>query len=150
GQGTGRRGRGLEREIPMTATQNECVAAYPRSQLCVDRVYARTLAWASYITALAIPATPDKAWVQQRVLAERTPSQATSIVMQTIPYLLEVPNTPSGIRDALNAYNDEATETGLATEIDNSLATVMPKYAAATITDYDVAMWCDRNDVPRP
>jgi hypothetical protein len=63
---------------------------------------------------------------------------------------MEVPNVTNDIRTHLNAYNDEATETNLSTEIDNSLATVMPKFAAATISDQEVANWCDKNGYPRP
>jgi len=138
----------------MSASYDQCVAAYPRSQICLDRAYSRLLAWASYITAQPLPpdteTPPDKAWVQQRVLAERTPAMATQYVNQVVPYLLEVPNVTNDIRTALNAYNDEQIETTLSGELDSSMAVVMPKFAAATVSDQEVANWCDRNGYPRP
>lgn len=138
----------------MAASHDECIAAFPRSQVCMDRSYSRLIAWASYTASLPLPpdtsTAPDKAWVQQRVLAERTPLYANSYAPQVMPYMLEVPNVTDDIRSHLNAFNDEATETTLVGEIDQSLAVIMPKYAAAAISDGDVANWCDRNGYPRP
>jgi len=137
----------------MAASHDECIAQYPRQQICLDRAFARLLAWASYITAQPMPPTgtaPDKAWVQQRVLAERTPVMANAYVSQIVPYLLEIPNITNDIRTALSIWNDESTEVALSSELDSALAVVMPKYAAATVSDQDVANWCDRNGYPRP
>lgn len=138
----------------MSASYDECVAAFPRSQVCLDRVNSRVLSWAGYITAQPLPpdteTPPDKAAVQQRVVAERTPQQIAYMVTSVAPYLMEVPNITNDIRSHLNAYNDEATETGLSTEIDTSLAVVMPKYCAFIVTDQEVANWCDKNGYPRP
>lgn len=137
----------------MAASQDECIAAYVRTQVCLDRTYSRLLGWAAYITAQPMPPTdtaPEKAWIQQRILAERTPQQATGLAIQVGPYMLETPSITDVIRDHLNAYNDEAMETTLVAGIDSSLAVVMPKYAAYTISDRDVAAWCDKNGYPRP
>ena len=137
----------------MAASQDECVAQFPRQPCCQDRVYSRLLSWAAYTTSLPLPpadTAPEKAWVQQRALAERLPQQATMLVAQIIPYLLETPNITQDIRAHLNAWNDEATETGLAAEIDTGLAVVMPKYAAIAVGDQEVANWCERNGYPPP
>jgi hypothetical protein len=137
----------------MSASQDECVAQFPRQQVCNDRVYSRLLSWAAYITAQPLPPVdtpPDAAWVQQRVLAERVPVNATMYQAQVSPYLMEIPNITDRIRDHLNAWNNEATETTLASDIDTSLAVVMPKYAAATVTQQDVDNWLDRNGYPVP
>lgn len=138
----------------MAASYDECIAAFPRTQICLDRVYSHLLSWAAYITAQPLPpdtsTAPDKALVQQRVLAERTPQQATVLAGQVAPYLMEVPNITNDIRSHLNNYNDEATETALAGEIETSMAAVMPKFAAAMVSDYEVANWCDKNGYPRP
>lgn len=137
----------------MSASYDECVAAFPRSQICLDRTNSRVLSWAAYITAQPLPPTdvaPDKAAVQQRVIAERAPQQIQFMVGQVAPYLMEIPNITSDIRSHLNAWNDEATETGLSAEIDTSLAVVMPKYCAFVVTDTEVANWCDKNGYPRP
>jgi len=137
----------------MAASHDECVAQYPRQQICIDRAFSRLLSWAAYITAQALPPAgdpPAKDWVQQRVLAERTPAYANLYVGQVVPYLLEIPNITNGIRDALNAWNDEATEATIITDLDSAMAVVMPKYAAATVSDQEVANWCDRNGYPHP
>jgi hypothetical protein len=137
----------------MAASQDECVAQFPRQMVCVDRSYARMAAWAAYTIALPLPPTstaPEIANVQQRILAERTPMQGTTYAQQVTPYLVEIPNITNKIRDHLNAWNAESTETTLAADIDGAFATVMPQFAAMIITDYDVALWCDKHDYPRP
>jgi hypothetical protein len=137
----------------MAASQDECVAQFSRQQCCNDRVYSRLISWAGYQTAVPMPPTdtaPDVAWVRQRVLAEQLPAQAYVYVSQVSPYLLEVPNVTQSIRDHLNAWNDEATETTLAADIDNALAVVMPKIADQTISDSQVANWCTKNGYPLP
>jgi len=137
----------------MAASYDECVAQFPRQQVCLDRVYSRLLAWAAYITATALPPTdtaPDKGFVQQRILAERMPAQATFYTSQVSGYLLEVPNVTNSIREHLNAWNDEATETTLSSDIDTSLATVMPKFADAVISDGEVKAWCEKHGYPVP
>jgi hypothetical protein len=135
----------------MAYSKDECIAAYPRSQVCNDRLYSRLLSWAGYITALPMPPTgepPDVEWVRQRVLAERTPMNATYYVPQIAPYTLESPDVSVNVRQMLNAYNDEAAEASLASYIDTSLATVMPKFAAATVSDQDVDNWLESNGYP--
>lgn len=137
----------------MAASVDECVAQFPRQAVCVDRTYARMAAWAAYTMALPLPPTdtaPEIATVQQRLLAERTPIQGTTYAQQATAYLIEMPDIIASIRDHLNAWNAEATETALAADIDTAFATVMPRYAATSIPDYDVALWCDRNGYPRP
>jgi len=137
----------------MSASNDECVAAFMRTQVCLDRIYSQLLAWAAYITAGALPPTdtaPDKAWVQQRVLAERMPASANGYVPQVGPYLLEIPNITQNIRSHLNQWNDEATDTSLSSDVNAAFATVMPTFASAVITDQDVANWCTKNGYPLP
>jgi len=137
----------------MAASKDECIAAFPRSQVCQDRTYSRLIAWASYTTSLPLPPTdtaPDPDWVRQRVLAERLPLYSGTYVSQVMPYLLEVPNVTDDVRSHLNAYNDEATETTLVGEIDAGLAVIMPKFAEAMVSDQDVANWCEKNGYPLP
>jgi hypothetical protein len=137
----------------MAASQDECVAQFPRQACCNDRIYSRLISWAGYTTALPMPPTdtaPDVEWVRQRVLAEKLPAQAYQYVTTVSPYLLPVPQISQKIRTHLNAWNDEATETDLAADIDSGLAVIMPKIAAATVSDAEVANWCDRNGYPLP
>jgi hypothetical protein len=137
----------------MAATVDECVASFSRQAVVVDRTYARVFAWAAYTGALPLPpnnTAPDPEVVRQRILAERTPTQASTYAQQITPYLLGIPNITARIREHMSAWNDEETETSLSTDIDGSLATVMPRYAKDTISDYDVALWCDKNGYPRP
>lgn len=137
----------------MAASVDECVAQFPRQSVCVDRTYARMAAWAAYTMALPLPPTdaaPEIATVQQRLLAERSPIQGSTYAQQVTAYLIETPGITARIRDHLNAWNAEDTEGELAADIDGAFAVVMPVYAAATISDYDVALWCDKHGYPRP
>lgn len=137
----------------MAASQDECVAQFPRQAVCIDRTYARMAAWAAYTMALPLPPTetaPEIDKVQQRVVAERNPTQGMNYAQGVTPYLIEVPNITAKIRDHLNAWNAEDTETTLAADIDGAFATVLPRFAAITVPDYDVALWCDKHGYPRP
>lgn len=137
----------------MAATVDECAANFARQQVCLDRTYARVFAWAAYQNALPLPPTdtaPDAEVVRQRIVAERTPTQIQSYAQQITPYQLEVPNITNRIREHMNAWNAEDTETSLSVDIDGALAVVMPRFARDSISDYDVALWCDKNGYPRP
>jgi hypothetical protein len=137
------------------ASDNECVAAFPRSPICQDRIYARVLSWAAYITAQPLPPTdeaPEKAWVQQRVTAEQAPALLSTgmMVQRLAPYLLETPGIQQKVRMHLSPWNNDADEATLTSDLDSAMAVVMPEYAAATVSDSEVANWCDRNGYPRP
>ena len=137
----------------MAASQDECNAQFPRQQVCIDRTYSRSIAWAAYTTSLPLPPTntaPAVDWVRQRVLAERMPANANGYVSMIAPYLLEVPQITGRIRDHLNAWNDETTEGELVADIDTGFAVIMPKFAAAVISDQEVIAWCNRNGYPVP
>lgn len=137
----------------MAASQDECVAQFPRQPCCNDRIYSRLISWAGYISALSLPPTdtpPDEGWVQQRILADRVPANGYQYVTTVSPYLLETPDITARIREHLNAWNDEATETSLAADIDSGLAVVMPKFAAATVSEQDLDNWLERNGYPLP
>jgi hypothetical protein len=137
----------------MAASQDECVAQFPRQAVCNDRLYSRLLSWSGYITALPMPPTdtaPDIEWVKQRLYAERLPSQAYNTLLYVSPYVVQVPQITQKIRSHLNAWNDETTETDLVADIDSALAVVMPKVAVTMVSDQDVANWCDANGYPLP
>lgn len=137
----------------MAATVDECVASFARQQVCIDRTYARVFPWAAYTSSLPLPPTgsaPEAAAVRQRIVADRTPVQGSVYAQQITPYLLEIPNITARVREHMSPWNDEELETGLATDIDGALAAVMPRFASDTITDYDVALWCDKHGYPRP
>jgi hypothetical protein len=135
----------------MAASKEECVAQFPRQPCCIDRIYARSLAWSAYTTALPLPpddVAPEAQWVRERVLAEQTPLR--NYAQQIAPFLLETPTVTDKVREHLNAWNDEATDEILAGDIDAAFASVMPKFADAVISDAEVALWCDKNGYPRP
>jgi|SRR5215467_5631502 len=137
----------------MSVSVDQCVAQFPRQAIVIERTYARALAWAAFITAQPMPPAgeaPDKEVVRQRIVAEQMPARGSSYAPQIAPYLLEVPNIVDDVRVHLSEWNDEATDKGLATEIDNAFAVVMPKFASATIIDQEVANWCDQHGYPRP
>jgi hypothetical protein len=135
------------------ASDNECMAAFPRSQVCNDRTFARLLGWASYIAALPLPpagVAPPKAEVQQIVLAQKIPATAQMYTTQVSPYLLETPTIQQKVRIHLSQWNTDADEVTLSSDIDSAMATVMPKFADAVVSDQEVANWCDKNGYPRP
>jgi hypothetical protein len=137
----------------MAASQDECVAQFPRQPCCNDRLYSRLISWAGYITAQPLPpadTAPDVDWVRQRILAEQLPATAYQYVILVSPYLVAVPQIAGNIRSHLNAWNGEATETTLAADIDSGLAVVMPKIADSVISDSQVADWCEKNGYPVP
>ena len=136
----------------MAASKDECIAKFASQAVCIDRTYARVSAWAAYNGALPMPPPaepPEKGVVRQRIVAERNPLQATAYAQQITPFLLGIVNITDKIRQHMSEWNDEATETTLAADIDGALAVVMPQFAEAIITDYDVALWCDKNGYPR-
>jgi hypothetical protein len=135
------------------ASQDECVARFSGQQICVQRSYSRLLAWAAYTSALPLPPTtetPDPAAVKQRITAERTPMQANVYSAQLGPFLMEEPVMTAKVRDHLSEWNDEATETLLSGDIDTALASVMPRFADAVVTDADVTAWLDKHGYPPP
>jgi hypothetical protein len=135
------------------ASQDECVASFPGSKICTQRSYSRLLAWAAYTSALPLPPTdtaPDPAVVKQRITAERTPMQAATYAAQLGPFLMEEPVMTGRVREHLSEWNDELTEVNLAADIDTALASVMPKFADAVVTDADVAAWSDKHGYPAP
>ena len=137
----------------MARSQDECIAEYPRSPLCNNRLYSRLLSWASYTSALPLPPTdtaPDIDWVRQHLLAARAPMYASMYLPQISPYTLEIPDVSINVRAMLNDWNSEATEASMSQYVDNALAVVMPKFAALVISDQDVINWCDDNGYPVP
>ena len=135
------------------ASQDECIARFPGQQVCTNRSYSRLLAWAAYTSALPLPPTdtaPDPALVRQRILAEKAPMQAAVYAAQLGPFLMEEPVMTAKVREHLSEWNDEATETALAADIDTAFASVMPRFADQAITDADVAAWCERHGYPLP
>jgi hypothetical protein len=135
------------------ASQDECIAKFPGQPICINRSYSRLLAWAAYTSALPLPPTdtaPDPAAVKQRITAERTPMQVNVYAAQLGPYLMEEPVMTAKVRDHLSDWNDEATETTLSGDIDTALASVMPTFAEAVVTDADVAAWCEKHGYPLP
>lgn len=133
------------------ASQDECVAEFPGSKICVQRSYSRLLAWAAYTSALPLPPTtetPDPALVKERITAERTPMQVNIYAAQLGPFLMEEPVMTGKVRQHLSEWNDEATETALVADIDTAFASVMPRFAASVVTDADVAAWLEKHGYP--
>jgi hypothetical protein len=118
------------------------LAQYPKQAIVRDRNYSGLLAWAGYQMALPIPATrPEQAWVEQRLLAERIPTQIQTYVDRTMGNFMMSPNTQAAIRDYLSQWNDEALEEGLSADISTVLASFMPAFAAGEIPQEEVDNW---------
>jgi hypothetical protein len=92
--------------------------------------------------ALAVPATkPEVAFVQQRLLAERIPTQTDTYVSRTIGMFAQDPQVESSIRLLLSQYNDEATEEILSNETSAVVSGFMPTFAASEIPIEEVNRW---------
>ena len=133
------------------ASQDECIARFPGSAVCTNRSYSRLLAWAAYTSALPLPPTevaPDDAQVRQRIVAERAPMQANIYAAQLGPFLMEEPVMTAKVRQHLSEWNDEATESALAADVDTAFAAVMPRFADQVVTDADVAAWSAKHGYP--
>lgn len=125
-----------------TPSDYRLLADYPKQQVVRDRNYVGLDQWAAYTATLEIPtAKPDADWVRMRMVAERIPQQLDSYVQRTLSYFLQDPATQTNIRQYLNAYNDEATETALASQIEGVIGTFMPRFAAMEINDTQVDQW---------
>jgi hypothetical protein len=122
------------------------LAQYPKQAIVRDRNYSGLLAYAGYVLALAIPTTkPPQDWVEQRIVAERIPSQTQVYVDRTIAYFLKDPTTQTNIRQYLNAWNDEATEAALSNQISSVVSAFMPAFCALEATQADVDTWYANN-----
>lgn len=118
------------------------LAQYPKQVVVRDRNYSGLLAWAGYIMAQAVPGTkPPQDWVEQRILAERIPVQATLYVDRTIGHFLMDPTTQGNIRSYLSTWNDEAIEAALSDQISSVVSAFMPRFAAAEIPQTEVDQW---------
>jgi hypothetical protein len=106
--------------------------------------------WSGYVSALAIPATPDDAWVRQRVLAEQIPLQLEYQITQTLVYFLQDTDTQTNILQFISEDNDTPTEVALASQNDSVIAAFAPRYANTVITDDQVDKWRDQNNAPAP
>lgn len=111
------------------------------SDVTRKRCYGGLLAWADAIVAEPLPADPPDDVLRQRILAERTPTQADYYASRIIGYLLQ----EEVIRAALD---DLLTHESLITEeqaarikqvMDAGLALAAPKLAAFEIQAIEVA-----------
>lgn len=128
-------------------------AEFPRQPVCRDRQYSGLLRWAAYILATNPPAVPDKPtddWVQQRIVAERIPTQTAQYVDLTMGWLLGDPAIQTNIRQHLNPWNDEATEAAMDAQIDGAMAAAMPKFAANQVTQTMVDQWLIDHEYTNP
>ena len=121
-------------------------AEYPKQQVVKDRNYVGLNQWAVYTASLPVPAEqPDATWVKIRIVAERIPQQLESYVQRTLSYFAQDEATQTNIRQYLSAFNDEATETALASQIEAVIGSFMPRFVGYEITDEMVNQWYINN-----
>jgi len=125
----------------MAASDYTLLSEYPKQPVVRDRNYVALNNWSAYVAALAIPAAPDEAWVKQRIVAERYPAQPLSYVDRTMSYFLQDPATQTNIREYLNSFNTEATETALAGQLEGIITGFMPRFADIDVSDEQAAAW---------
>lgn len=132
----------------MAALDNTLQSKYLQRPVVRQRNSITLVNWSGYFTALAIPPTPDDAWVRQRVLAEQMPLTLDFATTQTLTYFLQDTVTQTNILQFISEDNDGATEVALSGQNDSIAAAFMPRYASAVINDAQVAQWRERNNAP--
>jgi hypothetical protein len=134
----------------MPAIDNTMQAKYLTRQVVKQRNSVTLVAWAAYRATEPIPATPDDAWIRQRVVAENIPMGLDYIVNSTLAYFLQDPATSDSIRGFISEDNTESEEQTLAQSNDGIVGAFMPRYAQSTVSDQQVEAWRERNNVPAP
>jgi len=133
----------------MAAADNTLLAEYPKQQVVKDRNYVGLNNWSAYTATLPIPGEkPDTAWVKSRIVAERYPQQPESYVQRTLSYFLQDPATQTNVRQYLNDWNDEATETALSAQVESIIGTFMPRFADLDVTQQQVEDWLAQHGFP--
>lgn len=132
--------------------QNDTLLAEYFSQPVVRRRNSAALVqWAFGTRNIALPGgKPDVAFVKLRLVAEMIPQNLDNYVQRTLPYLLSSNTTQTNIRQFLNGFNDDATETALSGQTADILANVMPSFAAAAISMGQVEQWYQENGFAHP
>lgn len=125
----------------MAASDYTLLAEYPRQPVVRDRNYVALNNWANYTATLPVPPVPDNVWVKSRIVAERYPAQTMSYVDRTMSYFLQDPATQTNIREFLSAFNTEATETALASQLESIIGGFMPRFADIDVTDSQANDW---------
>ena len=119
-------------------------AEFPRQPVCRDRQYAALIRWASGIAAQPLPPAeqkPAKDWAQQRMIAERIPTQTLMYVDLTMSYTLKDNGIQTNIREHLSPWNNEAAEAAMDAQVDAALTAQMPAFCASQITQAMVDQW---------
>jgi hypothetical protein len=126
----------------MPASDYTLLAKYPQQAVVKERNYLGLINWASYTATLPIPGEkPDETWVKARIVAERIPAQPQNYMDRTMSYFLQDPATQTNIRQYLHPFNDEATETSLAAQIEGVIGAFMPRFADIDVTDEQKDKW---------
>lgn len=133
------------------AQNDALLAAYFSQPIVRQRNSVSLVQWAFGTRNIPLPSSkPDVAFVKLRLLAEQIPQQLDGFVQRTLPYLLQSNTTQTNIRQFLNAFNDDATETALSGQNADVLANVMPAFAAAAISMGQVQQWYIENGFETP
>ena len=132
------------------ATNNVLISNYLLRGVVRQRNSVSLAEWAASIAAEVIPATPDLAFVRQRIVGESVPLQLDSFVTQTMAFFMQDPGTISNILQFISSDNDTTTEGTLATSNAAIVSAFMPRFALSTVTETQVSNWCTQNGVPVP
>jgi len=105
-------------------------------------------AWAGATAIIPIPGTkPEADWVRARIVAERIPQMIDTYTQRTLGYFLQDPATVTNIWEFL-AFNDEATEVSLSSQVESMIAAFMPRFSAIDVTQQQVTDWYTNNGFP--
>jgi hypothetical protein len=108
------------------------------------------VAWAAYETAVAVPATPDDAWIRVRIVAENVPLQLDFMTTQTLTYFLQDPTTQTNLRQFISEDNTSDEEVSLSDQNSSIVSAFMQRYADTTVSPQQVTAWRDKYGYPAP
>jgi hypothetical protein len=106
--------------------------------------------WSAYEVAVAIPATPDDAWIRLRIVAENVPLQLDFMTTQTLGYFLQDPALQSNLKLWISDDNTTDEELTLSDSNDAIVSGFMQRYADTTVSPQQVTAWRDKYGYPAP
>ena len=132
----------------MAALDNTLQSKYLQRPVVRQRNSITLTTWSGYISAIAIPAAPDDAWIRTRIVAENMPLTLDMSVLQTLVYFLQDTVTQTNILQFISEDNTSDIEVALSGQNETIATTFMPRYAQTVVSDQQVAQWRERNNAP--
>lgn len=120
-------------------------AQFPKQQISKDRQYSALLRWAAFIDNAGPPDPVTDAWIEQKIIAERVPQSPDQHVLLTMPYMIQIPDIQTNIREHMHPFATDGAKVSLDAQVDSALAVVMPKFCTARVTQQEIDQWRAEN-----